>query len=203
MKIGQVRQLVLDWGYGTLPEQQVEGAAEIRKELEVLEKELVEREAELDRRLSLLFEQAEEDKEKNVSIYLKEREELDKCLRTPGFPQEEYDKLVKEYSGRHSLRLKRVEELWEAYEKGQSVHSQEVSKLQSEFSEKATPLRERVIPDTSVKTFYKVFGKPKDKSLIGDNYYFQYRCKDGLVVLEIYASYFDIDSVVIRDVSVL
>ena len=31
MTIGQVRQLVLNWGYGKLPEQQVEGADEIRK----------------------------------------------------------------------------------------------------------------------------------------------------------------------------
>lgn len=55
----------------------------------------------------------------------------------------------------------------------------------------------------SVKTFYKVFGEPKDKSLIGKSYYFQYQCKDGIVILEIDAYSFDYDRVIIKGVSVL
>lgn len=202
MTIGQVRQLVLDWGYGRLPEQQMEGADEIRKELEGLKKELAEQEVELRKQLDLLFEQAKDYKEKNVSISKQEREELRKYL-TPDFPQEEYDKLEKEYRDRRSLRFKRERELWDAHKKGESLYSQELSKLRSEFHGKLTPLREQLEPDESVKTFYKVFGKPKDKSLLGDNYYFHYRCKDGIVLLEINAHYFDNDKVLIQSVSVL
>jgi hypothetical protein len=55
----------------------------------------------------------------------------------------------------------------------------------------------------SVKTFYKVFGEPKERSLIGDSYYFQYRCKDGIVILDIQAWHFDYDRVIINGVSVL
>jgi len=203
MTIEQVRQLVLDWGYGTLPEQQVEGATEIRKELEVLDKELSERKSESERRLSEQGQEIVVFKEKTLSIYLKEREDLDKYLRTPDFPQEKYDKLVKEFNDRHSLRLKQEKELREAYEKSSEKHYQEVRKLEDEFNKKRDPLIKRVQPDTSVNTFYKVFGKPKDKSLIGENYYFKYRCKDGLVILEIHAYLFDTNWVVINSVSML
>lgn len=56
----------------------------------------------------------------------------------------------------------------------------------------------------SVETFYKVFGKPKDKSLIGDSYYFRYQCKDGIVIIDINAWAFDHDyGVQILGVSVL
>lgn len=56
---------------------------------------------------------------------------------------------------------------------------------------------------SSVKTFYKVFGEPKERSLIGDSYYFQYRCKDGIVIIDINAYMYDRDRVIINGVSVL
>lgn len=46
-----------------------------------------------------------------------------------------------------------------------------------------TRLEERLIH--SAPLFYKVFGKPNKKQLLGDNYYFYYKCKDGMIQLEI------------------
>jgi predicted Zn finger-like uncharacterized protein len=53
-----------------------------------------------------------------------------------------------------------------------------------------------------VDEFYKEFGKPKKKLLIGDEYYFYYDCKDGLVSLKIGKYALERDNLVnIRDVS--
>jgi len=46
-----------------------------------------------------------------------------------------------------------------------------------------TRLEERLI--RSAALFYNVFGKPNKKQLVGDNYYFYYKCKDGMIQLEI------------------
>lgn len=46
-----------------------------------------------------------------------------------------------------------------------------------------TRLEERLIHSAAL--FYKVFGKPNKKQLLGDNYYFYYKCKDGMIQFEI------------------
>lgn len=259
MTIGQVRQLVLDWGYGKLPEQQVEGADEIRKELEVLEEQLKEQEAKDKAQLDLLWKQISEqkaDRENQVHLLRKQYEaeaaESLKQLRlleekkleafreyseipvgwraglSKGTNEEErrwaaikmkYEIAKKEWEAQSDLQPQyypvnynkrldpREEQCREQWQEAEGKHSSLKAQLrlqQGEFSDKKIgPLRKRLEPDESVKTFYKVFGEPKDKSLIGDNYYFRYRCKDGLVVLEIYASLFDNDRVIIKDVSML
>ena len=108
------------------------------------------------------------------------------------------------YNKRLNLRRKKCKEQWEPAEEEYGVLKEQLRVQQREFyNKKISPLKERLEPDDSVKTFYKVFGKPKDKSLIGNRYYFQYRCKDGLVVLEIHPSQFDYGHVAIMDVSIL
>jgi len=254
MTIEQVRQLVFEWNRGKLPEQQVEGADEIRKELEVLEKQLKEQETKDSKQLDILRVQISKQKadcENEVHLLRKQyeaeaaeslkqlrllREKKEEAFREygkisskyNGTPEEErrwaaikeeYEAAKKawkaqldlqsqhsplSYNKRLDLCSKKCKEQWEPAEEKYGVLKEQFRVQQQEFYNKnISPLKKRLAPDESVETFYKVFGKPKDKSLIGDNYYFQYRCKDGLVVLEIYASLFDNDEVVIRDVSVL
>lgn len=207
MTIGQVRQLVLNWGYGKLPEQQVEGADEIRKELEVLEKQLTEQEAKDKNELELLASQMKEQRveyDKKQSLLRKqESKQLHEHLR-PDVPQEEYDKLKRQFTANGFRRSHMRQELINKGRREYRSLEDQFRVQQREFyNKKISPLKERLEPDDSVKTFYNVFGKPKDKSLIGDNYYFQYRCKDGIVLLEINAHYFDNDKVLIQSVSVL
>ncbi len=254
MTIGQVRQLVLDWGYGKLPEQQVEGADEIRKELEVLEKQLKEQETKDSKQLDILWVQISKQKadcENQVHLLRKQYEaEAAESLKQlhllkekkieafreygkisglwKGTNEEErrwaaikrkYEIAEKEwkaqldlqpqywpvnYNKRLNLRRKKCKEQWKPAEEEHGVLKEQLRVQQREFyNKKISPLKERLEPDDSVKTFYKVFGKPKGKSLIGDNYYFQYRCKGGIVLLEINAHYFDNDKVLIQSVSVL
>lgn len=254
MTIGQVRQLVLDWGYGKLPEQQVEGADEIRKELEILEDQLAEQEAKDSKQLDILWVQIgkqKADRENQVDILRKQYEaEAAESLKQLQLMEEKKIEAFREYSKIAGLwkgtnkeerrwavikrkyevaakawksqldlqpqywpvnynkilnpRRKQCKEQWqEAVEKHSSLKAQ--LKLQRvEFHEKKiASLKEHLKADNSVETFYKVFGKPKNKSLIGNDYYFQYRCKDGIGVLEINAHYFDNDKVLIQTVSVL
>jgi len=206
MTIGQVRQLVLNWGYGKLPEQQVEGADEIRKELEVLEKELTEQEAK-DKNRGIALDKQKSDLRKRIShIRSQTRDQLQAEYRRSQMSHEEWKKLEKTRLEEEERILKEPkEQLRRAQEEYTRLYTHHQLILERNAFAKAniTPLRKQLEPDKSVKTFYKVFGKPKDKSLIGDNYYLHYRCKDGIVLLEINAHYFDNDKVLIQSVSVL
>ncbi len=208
MTIGQVRQLVLDWGYGKLPEQQVEGADEIRKELEVLEKQFTEQKLKDENRLDLLREQIPSVQEMVFLHIDQKREQLTKWNRsqyvTGEITKEEKARLITELQNKQARLIQECEEQRKAAQEEYAIIREQLGVQQREFYQKnILPLRKQLEPDKSVKTFYKVFGKPKDKSLIGDNYYFQYRCKDGIVLLEINAHYFDNDKVLIQSVSVL
>jgi hypothetical protein len=64
----------------------------------------------------------------------------------------------------------------------------------------------------SAGTFYKIFGKPERQQFLSSNegfltvgyYYFLYRCKDGLVQIQVSASLLDDDGVVmITDLNIL
>ena len=203
MTIGQVRQSVFDWDEGKLPEQQVEGADEIRKELDVLEKQLEEQEVKNKDRLELLQEEMPDCDNKWGELVEQADEKMAEYRRSD-ISQKEYDKLYSELSNERTRLMQECREQRKTAEEKCASLKREIDVQRSEFyDKKIAPLKERLKPDKSVDTFYKVFGKPKDKSLVGDRYYFRYRCKDGLVILEIHASSFDYDEVAIMDVSVL
>jgi len=247
MTMGQVRQLVFNWNSGKLPEQQVEGADEIRKELEVFEKQLKEQEVEDREQLDILWTQISKqksDSENEVHFLEKQyraaeaetlkqrillRKKKDEAFseyctsRAKGTNEEErmfkrkfeianqelkaQSDLQSQERQQHSKKLNllrgKSREQWEAAKEKHTVLKQKLDAQRSEFYHKISPLNKRLASDYSVKTFYKMFGEPRDNSLIGDNYYFKYRCKDGIVVLEIPAANFDYDHVVIMGVSVL
>lgn len=102
MTIGQVRQLVLNWGYGKLPEQQVEGADEIRKELEVLEKQLKEQETKDSNQLDVLWVQINKQKancEDQVNLLRKQYEaEAAESLKQLHILEEKKLEAFREYS---------------------------------------------------------------------------------------------------------
>ena len=208
MTIGQVRQLRFDWIEGKLPEQQVEGADEIRKELASSESTYKEREVEGKNRLSLLRDKIPD----STKIWSRLRRERDakvaeykrSAISRGEFDRKEYNRLDEELRDENNRILKEAREREKRGEEEYRALKNQLGVQQREFyNKKISPLRVQLAPDKSVKTFYKVFGKPKDKSLIGDRYYFQYRCKDGLVILEIDAYRFDHNQVVIWDVAVL
>jgi len=207
MTIGQVRQLRFDWTEGKLPEQQPQGAAEIRKQLEVFEKQLKEQKVKDEKRLNLLREQIPSVQD---MVYLhidQKREQLTKWKHsqyTGEITKEEKTRLITELRNKQARLIRECKEQRKAAQEKYAIIKEQLRVQQREFYQKnILSLEKQLEPDDSVNTFYKVFGKPKDKSLIGDNYYFQYRCKDGIVVLEIHASQFDYDHVAIIDVSML
>lgn len=61
----------------------------------------------------------------------------------------------------------------------------EIEKMSQDWVREILPEQEAAkkagVNTMSVELFYKVFGKPKKKVLIGDYYYFYYDCKDGTV----------------------
>jgi hypothetical protein len=52
--------------------------------------------------------------------------------------------------------------------------------------------------------FYKAFGQPRRKQLMGGHYYFYYDCKDGLVQIEIDAGFLDkAGCIIVSDLNIL
>lgn len=206
MTIGEVRQLVFEWNEGKLPEQAYDLPDETRNELELLKKQYEEQKAKSEEQFNLLRKQRDQEYAKySKEIDLLKEQKTEQWRKYTRYHTDE-EEGYKEGKAKWEILNKQWIEQSERHKQQQERYDEKLNLLRGQSNDlqrKIVAIDEQLQGNNSVETFYKVFGKPKEKSLIGDSYYFQYRCEDGIVILDIAAGFFDRDRVVISDVSVL